>query len=500
MKVFLLEPDKEVDGKNQPYINEELLIKDLELNKLFNNMSKRDPFIHKVARKTLLSKVSSIETIEFRQDILKDCLANPEILRELYQISTLAISKRKDFTIVFNFNNPTSTLSESRKVLKLFFGVLSHIKKLLLENKNNFNSSGFNRFINMVIEDLNDDYLLQIKDTLHNLRFDKGILISSDLGAGNVGANYTLLRENDDKEPWIKKVFNNEKSYSYDIAAHSRILYRSDSEALLVLQEKVIFQISKILAESANHLEAFFKNFQFQLGFYIGCMNLYETLMQLGEPISFPKPVGFGKFQLEFSGLYDISLVLTENKKIVSNDFNLDDKSFIVITGANQGGKSTFLRSIGISQLMMQCGMFVPAQSYSANLQRMIFTHFKREEDIKMKHGKLDEELGRMNFIIDHLTPNSLILFNESFTSTNEREGSEIAKQIVNALLGSNTIKMIFVTHLFSFANYYFENRTEKMAFLRAPRESDGSRTFKLIEGEPYRTSFAKDLYYSLFS
>lgn len=147
----------------------------------------------------------------------------------------------------------------------------------------------------------------------------------------------------------------------------------------------------------------------------------------------------------------------------------------------------------------MQCGMFVPAKSYSANLQRMIFTHFKREEDINMKYGKLEEELARMNSIIDHLSPNSLILFNESFSSTNEREGSEIARQIVNALLDSH-IKIFFVTHLFSFANQFFESKNKNILFLRATRESDGKRPFKLIEGEPYRTSYAKDLYLSLFT
>ncbi len=63
------------------------------------------------------------------------------------------------------------------------------------------------------------------------------------------------------------------------------------------------------------------------------------------------------------------------------------------VTGANQGGKSTFLRSIGLSQLMMQCGMFVPAKYLCSNICESIFTHYKREEDTTMSSGKLDEEL-----------------------------------------------------------------------------------------------------------
>ena len=106
-----------------------------------------------------------------------------------------------------------------------------------------------------------------------------------------------------------------------------------------------------------------------------------------------------------------------------------------MITGANRGGKSTFLRGIGLAQLMMQCGMFVPAAVFPRQCLRWLFTHFKREEDASMRSGKLDEELSRMSAIIDNITPHSIVLFNESFASTNEREGSEIARQIVRALL-----------------------------------------------------------------
>ncbi|MER8376745.1 hypothetical protein NKH19_22355 [Mesorhizobium sp. M1338] len=63
----------------------------------------------------------------------------------------------------------------------------------------------------------------------------------------------------------------------------------------------------------------------------------------------------------------------------------------VVITGANQGGKSTFLRGVGLAQLMMQCGMFVPA-AFCGSVCDGVFTHYKRGEDATMKSGKLDEE------------------------------------------------------------------------------------------------------------
>ncbi|MGN6701559.1 MAG: MutS-related protein, partial [Burkholderiaceae bacterium] len=90
------------------------------------------------------------------------------------------------------------------------------------------------------------------------------------------------------------------------------------------------------------------------------------------------------------------------------------------------------------------------------------------------------------------------MLFNESFASTNEREGSEIARQIVCALL-ERAVKVVFVTHLYDFANSVFERGRADAIFLRAPRQADGRRSFVLVEGEPLATSYGTDLYREIF-
>jgi DNA mismatch repair ATPase MutS len=234
------------------------------------------------------------------------------------------------------------------------------------------------------------------------------------------------------------------------------------------------------------------------LAFYVACLNLYERLAQIREPISFPQPVIANERRHSFQGLYDVCLALRMNQKVVGNDVNADQKSLAVITGANQGGKSTFLRSIGLSQMMMQSGMFVPAASFSANLCNHLFTHFKREEDTTMASGKLAEELSRMSDIVDHLAPNAMVLLNESFAATNEREGAEIARQIVSALL-EKRVKIFVVTHLYELARGFYDKKMPNAIFLRAERQDDGTRTFKLIERAPLQTSYGADLYAQIF-
>jgi DNA mismatch repair ATPase MutS len=176
----------------------------------------------------------------------------------------------------------------------------------------------------------------------------------------------------------------------------------------------------------------------------------------------------------------------------------VDGKTLVMITGANQGGKSTFLRSIGLAQLMMQCGMFVPAESFSANVSSGVFTHYKRAEDATMTSGKLDEELGRMSEIADTIAPGALLLCSESFAATNEREGSHIARNIVRGMLDSG-IKVMFVTHFYDLARgFEAEGRVEAL-FLRAERAPDGTRTFRIKEDGPLLTSHAQDIYEQIF-
>ena len=103
-----------------------------------------------------------------------------------------------------------------------------------------------------------------------------------------------------------------------------------------------------------------------------------------------------------------------------------------------------------------------------------------------------------MSEIVNHIASHSMILFNESFAATNEREGSEIARQIISALLEKG-VRTCCVTHMYELAHGFYEGNIGNTLFLRAGRQADGARTFKLVEGEPLPTSFGEDLYSSVF-
>jgi DNA mismatch repair ATPase MutS len=331
---------------------------------------------------------------------------------------------------------------------------------------------------------------------LKELKFRKGALLSAELGNSNEGTHYMLRKAHGKEQTWLDRLLGKGPvSYKFHLDPRDE----AGGRILSDMRNRGISRVALALTQSSDHVLSFFKTLRTELAFYVGCLNLHSELLSHGMPIAFPTPMPSRERSHEFSGLYDVSLCLTLNRGVVGNMLHAKHKNLVIITGANQGGKTTFLRSIGLAQLMMQCGLFVGADDFKAEICSALFTHYKREEDTTMKSGKFDEELARMSELAEHIVPNSMLLFNESFAATNEREGSEIGTQIVRALLEKG-MKVFYVTHLYEFARGFFNAKDDGAIFLRAEREADGTRTFKLAEGEPLQTSYGQDLYNTVFA
>jgi DNA mismatch repair ATPase MutS len=512
MKAFLMYRERDFDLKRTLPSHEQALTQDLELNTLFNAMALGDEFLFEVAKKVFLFSVSDLDTILYRQNILRDCLNNPSIVRDIYAVAAESIEREKKHYFGFLSNYPDTILNRSIEVLQMFVVMLKKLRNIGDEHAGKFQSEGFRAFFAMLNKELNDEYFASIQNHLRQVKFRGGVLMSAELGKGGRGANYILRKPPDRKQSlthwlfeqlpvqsWIQWFFDlfEKQPAVYTFYIHPRD--ESGARAVSELRDRGINLVANALAQSLDHILSFFSMLRTELGFYVGCVNLHQQLAKKGEPMSFPLPVAVCERRLSFKGVYDVCLALRLEQRTVGNDVNADSKELVIITGANQGGKSTFLRSVGLSQLMMQCGMFVPAKFFRSNVCYGLFTHYKREEDATMKSGKFDEELSRMSGIVDNVTSNSILLFNESFAATNEREGAEIARQIISALL-EKRIKVFFVTHSYECAHRFYDKEMENAIFLRAERQPDGVRTFKLLEGEPLQTSYGQDLYNKIFT
>jgi len=497
MKARLLHRDRDFALMPALPWNEPTLMQDLELGTLLHAMAGEDEFLYDVAHKAVLSGLQNdIGTILYRQEIVKDCLKNPAAIRELYKVVVDAIESRKKQFWGFISTHPAGILSSSVNLLEMYAGFLRTLRDLSAQHTGRFESDGFTTLFEMLKRELDDEYLASIQEHLTELRFGKGVLMSAGLGPGNAGDSYVLRKANPEKRSWLDRIFvKGPPAYTFHIDERDE----AGANALSKLREQGINLAANALAQSTDHILSFFEMLRIELAFYVGCLNLHDRLALKGESVAFPIPKPAGERKHSMQGLYDVCLALGMTQSVIGNTVNADSKNLVLITGANQGGKSSFLRSIGLAQLMMQCGMFVGAQSFAADVCNGLFTHYKREEDKTLVSGKLDEELGRMSDIVDHLKADSLLLFNESFAATNEREGSEIARQIVHALL-ERRIRIFFVTHMYDFAHSLYDRKMADAMYLHADRQPDGTRTFRLVEGEPLATSFGEDLYKNIFA
>ncbi len=495
MKAHLMHRDRDFDPERPLPANEAALTQDLELNTVLRAMAGGDEFLYNVAKRALLLGLQEDQaTILYRQAVFKDCLKNRAVAEKIYTIAVEAIeAKRKQWLGIFG-SYPSGILSGAVHLLEMLTVKLAELKHVGEQHAHEFQSEGFTTFFSVLKAELADDYFATVKEHLRELRFDQGVLISAQLGKGNMATNYVLRDSRGKKPGWIRRLLTRRSAFTFRIPPRDE----AGARALSELQDRGINLVANSVAQSADHVVSFFQALRTELGFYLGGLNLHSQLVAKGVPFCFPEPAPVGSRQQAFTGLRDAGLALCIEGTVVGNDLEADGKNIVMVTGANQGGKSTFLRSIGVAQHMMQCGLFVTAESFRAEMCCQVFTHYKREEDKTMTSGKFDEELSRMSGIVDLVRPGALVLFNESFAATNEREGSEIARQIVRALL-ENRVKVVYVTHLYQFAHKLWEERTDDALFLSAERQADGRRSFKLRPSRPSETSYGADLYHQIF-
>lgn len=499
MKAYLMYADRDFEllPPPRPEVHDPTadLIQDLELPTLWEGMCGGDEFMRSVARSALLSGLASVEEIRFRQRVLADCLAHADVVRELYDLSCSAIAGERSIFRGFFTAHGEAALRRSVEVIQMFLGMLRRLRQLAEEHGDEFTSDGFRRFFGELCAELDDAYFEEVESHLKALRFRDGIVMSARLGPGNRGTGYVLRSPRaENRGAWFNRTLLRKPVFSFSIPDRDDAGFRALSE----LRDRGVNLVADAVGESADHILSFFVALRTELGFYVAALNLYALLAAGAGSVTFPDPIAAGELRLGARDLYDPCLSLRLGSRAVGNSLDADGKDLIVVTGANQGGKSTFMRSLGLAHLMMQAGLFVTAESFTSTVTSGVFTHYRREEDATMSAGKFDEELSRMSGIAEQITPGCLLICNESFAATNEREGSDIAEEVVRAMTDSG-VRVVFVTHMYDLSRRYEQDHVAQTLFLRADRGEGGNRTFQLVEAAPLPTSFGADIYRRTF-
>lgn len=487
--------------------------------------SVKDPdlFIRDTYQKVVLTPCKSAGEIYYRQAIIKDAFENEKMINEIYETVSKMLSDWDQLGRHLN-NKSAGRDSQGKLVARiheftLFTRALDKIKYRLVRYRGNFLSEGMRSLTDRLSVEYSDEIqktMRSIQDTIAfyiiepdmsdpmPTEYKPRIVIDCGIGGGSKFTDIKLI-----EAETVSKKFRDPKSAIAKVQGMinartpnsvSAIESREAEKQSAALEFEVVKYLMSYAEPFMSSFENFFDKLRFQMAFYKGAINLKHHMLRLGTDFCFP--VVCDKKRLAYDDLKEFIMCIEQQVDAVGNTGTIDPKMLIIITGANQGGKSTFLRSVGVAQVLMQCGLMVSAKSFESGLFTSLFMHFTRREDVEMNSGRLDEELGRMDQIINNLGPDSLILLNESFATTTEKDGSVIAYDIIKALNESG-VKIITVTHLLSFARKVYSEVEEKekagettdVTFFCAERLPGGKRTFKIIQSVPELTSFGLDLY-----
>ncbi len=461
------------------------------------------------------------EVIKYRQDVMKDVLAVPEVEQTLAKITPrlediFELRKVRD-----DNGSPADEYLYSITEIELYVSCISELRDGLLPVREKIKSNALIALCDFVRELTESEHYTELTVRLgelsHRVREVKSITVGVNLDAqlrpakaGVISVNSESFKSGKMLDKILRLSFKNDAFTTIaDLSAFGKGQSENKQEALngaFVQAIEDVFRASikgwrnivgQYVIDSTDFLLRMLPEIEF-------ISKSASLIRRLNEKVSigtvFPIVAPKEKKAFAASELYNPRVALAIDDEIVANDFAFDDKAGIyVLTGPNRGGKSVITVALGASQVLFQLGLPIPAKSAEISVVSEIFTHFPEGADDTIDKGRLGEECARLKEIFDGVTKDSLILLDESLSSTGAYEAAYIASELLCAF-ATVGCRGIFSTHLHELAQN-IKDINEKSAqmggvmidTLVAGIES-GRRSFKIVRMAPDGKSYARDI------
>lgn len=467
------------------------------------------------------------EVIAYRNQTFTDLLENPELTETLKRL----VPVLQDITELRRLEadsgeGDTASYLSSMTEIELYITCVDILHKGLLTVRDKLRGTAFRRLSDCVVELAESDYYRELNEKLQELtrrvREIRSVTIGVNLDAqlrpadagvlsinarpfrsGEVLDKILRLNFKDDEYtciaelvPFSKKQTENQKT-ALALAFNSAIneVYRSSLRSWKKIVQTYVLENTDFLLGLMPEIEFVVKGTQLQ-----------QKLRDRGCPLCTPTLLPMEERVFRAKGLYNpaVALKLREGEGVIPNDIafdHTDENAMIyVLTGPNRGGKSVITCAIGLCQAMLQLGMYLPAEVCEISPADGIYTHFPTGADDTIDKGRLGEECARLGEIFDVVTPHSLVLLDESLSSTGSYEASYIAAEVL-AGLSRVGCRCLFSTHLHELAAEIDRLNAEaardggvRIDTLVAGIMEEGKRSFRIVRAKPDGRSYARDI------
>lgn len=470
-------------GGNKLFFEAPSYFTDLNLNLVVDDIRSMCPEYD--LKKYYYELLDDVNQIRFRQEVLRD-FYNDNLIEAAKAFSDGLYNARRYMELAYKAEQPVQ--QKRRKIDSAYSYIVAVRKFAEFMDKKEVKSQGMNSFKAYLKNIVAGRKFNEFADSTVRL-MEKMFAINFTL---EIERNFITVRAGRTDEHYVERIGALlEKENIESIGSYFNSPLRNNA-SLSIIEEKVVSMLQKEFKEEFDELTEYDKKYddfidkvlvqaEEEMQFYISYVLFRKKLADYN--LTFCTPViheGVENFVL--TDVYDLALAMrnaSDGIPTVSNTIDYRKKErFLVITGPNQGGKTTFARSMGQAVYFAMLGLEVPAAAAKLPLFHDIMTHFEVEESLETGAGKLKEELNRLKPMMEKCGQRKFVVINELFTTAASYDAYIMGSHVLKHFIGLDYLG-IYVTHIKELA---MENDAAAVASLVAglSKEDGKTRTFKI--------------------